>query len=394
MADILELALKAKIPFISIQTDDLVNVEYVLQSIAKQKVAKYSTKLTDLGDFLYFTRKDEHADPDIYKFFVKKEKQLVFINCKPNNLFFDTGILKVPDTLIIKYLNDILEQDQVSDILKTVKGLSLKVCDEVCMLTQARVGHISPAEVRRTRSSIHYTEQGLYPVDTEVDYYKIPEELSEWLKINTKYFLGKAHKKLVPRGILFDGHPGTGKTMGAKAIANTWKIPLYRLDVSTVLNKYLGESEARMWRILSQVEKEAPCVLLIDEVEKIFFSGGEGSTGTTERLLSMLLFWLQEHNEQIFTVMTTNKIGKIPPELYRPGRIDRVFKINKLQYEEAVDFAKDIMKNVMGVVVNNVRLEAIKKSILETGKPEFAHSEICELVYMQVKTNDWVTFLN
>ncbi|MGZ7154090.1 AAA family ATPase, partial [Streptococcus pyogenes] len=73
---------------------------------------------------------------------------------------------------------------------------------------------------------------------------------------------------MVPRGLLLDGPPGTGKTMAAKFIAQKWNVPLFRVDVATTLSRYVGESELRFQQNLAQVSNEAPCIALFDEIEK------------------------------------------------------------------------------------------------------------------------------
>jgi SpoVK/Ycf46/Vps4 family AAA+-type ATPase len=71
-------------------------------------------------------------------------------------------------------------------------------------------------------------------------------------------------EKLVPRGLLLAGDPGTGKSMASMVLAKHWDIPLFRLDVSASLNRWLGESESRIARNLSLIEQNAPCVFLLD----------------------------------------------------------------------------------------------------------------------------------
>jgi SpoVK/Ycf46/Vps4 family AAA+-type ATPase len=126
--------------------------------------------------------------------------------------------------------------------------------------------------------------------------------------------------RLRPRGLLLSGKPGTGKTMGAKRIASRLNVPLMRLDLGIVMSKYVGESEANLATALARVEEAQPCVMLIDEVEKLFH--GEDESGVTQNLLAGLLWWMQEHRAAVLTIMTTNDMKKLPPELIRPGRID------------------------------------------------------------------------
>ncbi len=132
-----------------------------------------------------------------------------------------------------------------------------------------------------------------------------------------------------PRGVLLVGVPGCGKSLSAKAIAATWQLPLYRLDLSNIHGQYLGQSEGRLKEALSTADRVAPCVLWIDEIEK-GLAGASGSSdgGTSTRLLGHFLYWLQEGRARVFVVSTANDIGRLPPELFRRGRFDELFFVD------------------------------------------------------------------
>jgi SpoVK/Ycf46/Vps4 family AAA+-type ATPase len=112
---------------------------------------------------------------------------------------------------------------------------------------------------------------------------------------------------------------------------------------------------------LARIEHEEPAVLLIDEVEKVFNQGhGSVDGGTTTTMMSQLLWWLAEHNSRILTVMTTNNVKAIPPELYREGRIDEVMYFGGLDESEAFPFVASVLQTfgvkddaVMDAIVNH-----------------------------------------
>lgn len=138
----------------------------------------------------------------------------------------------------------------------------------------------------------------------------------------------------------------TGKTLAAKHIASTFKVPLYRLDLGAMMGKYVGESEANLNSALAQVDQVEPCVVVFDEVEKIFQS--QGDSGVTSRLLSQLLWWLQEHKTKVFTVMTTNNLGIIPEELHREGRIDATMQFLGIESKaEGYEFARGALDSML-----------------------------------------------
>lgn len=71
-----------------------------------------------------------------------------------------------------------------------------------------------------------------------------------------------------PKGMLLVGVPGCGKSLSAKAVAQEWMLPLYRLDMSSIMGMYVGQSESRLREALEMADRVAPCVLWIDEIEK------------------------------------------------------------------------------------------------------------------------------
>ena len=132
-----------------------------------------------------------------------------------------------------------------------------------------------------------------------------------------------------PRGILLLGVPGCGKSLSAKAVAREWALPLLRLEVSRIYNKYVGETERNLHRAMRSAERIAPAVLWIDEIEKAFaIEGGSDDGGLSLRLLGTFLSWLQEREQPVFVVATANDIERLPPELVRKGRFDEVFFVD------------------------------------------------------------------
>lgn len=385
------LALKAKLPIIGIQTDDLLNVIAILQSIAERKVVPFpATMQTPLkSDSLYFTETLDDITVDNSKRLIDQEAQLVIINPeKTSPLIFDAGTLPTPDSFILTYLESFVDKDDLPKVMLVLRGLSLKSTSEIVQLTMARTGSVHPSEIRRTRMMLGGSVPGLHTLDTDYDFYSMPEALKAWIDLNDKYFLAEnVPLKLVPRGVMFEGPPGVGKSMASKVLARHWSVPLFRLDISTSLNRMLGESESRVARSLANVERDSPCVLLVDEVEKLF---GDPEGGTTMRIMSQLLWWLQDHKARVLTVMTTNKLSLIPPELYRPGRIDKVIQIKLLTLFEAEVFASRVYSSLMGEKPTDRRRKFMRDALVGSKKSEFSNSEVAELVFDIVKAKNWI----
>jgi hypothetical protein len=129
------------------------------------------------------------------------------------------------------------------------------------------------------------------------------------------------------KGILLLGVQGSGKSLAAKAVAGVWQRPLLRLDMGSLYNKFIGETEKNLRHALELADLMAPCVLWIDEIEKSL--GGNGNDeGTSQRILGTLLTWMAERKSEVFLVATANNIQALPPELMRKGRMDEIFFVD------------------------------------------------------------------
>ena len=130
-----------------------------------------------------------------------------------------------------------------------------------------------------------------------------------------------------PKGMLLAGVPGCGKSLVAKAVSAAWGVPLLRLDVGRIFNKYTGESENNVRAAIQTAEAIAPCVLWVDEIEK-GMSYGESDNGTSARIFATFLTWMQEKDAPVFVMATANDISRLPPEMLRKGRFDEVFFVD------------------------------------------------------------------
>jgi ATPase family associated with various cellular activities (AAA) len=156
--------------------------------------------------------------------------------------------------------------------------------------------------------------------------------LKAWLEKRRNAFTPEAKQFGVeaPRGILLLGVQGCGKSLAAKAVAKAWGRPLLRLEPGRLFDKFVGESEKNLDLALATAERMAPCVLMIDEIEKGFASvvSSESDGGLSRRILGRLLGWMQEREAPVFLVATCNQITALPPELMRKGRFDEIFFID------------------------------------------------------------------
>lgn len=159
------------------------------------------------------------------------------------------------------------------------------------------------------------------------------ENLKIWISKRAKCFSPEARAFGVesPKGIALIGPPGTGKTASAKAIASVLGHVLVKLDVGSIFNSLVGESEKRIRGALKMVEAMAPCILFIDEIDKAFAGqaggGGGGDSGVGSRVLGTILTWMQDTKAPVFMVVTANRTQNLPSEFLRKGRLDEVFSV-------------------------------------------------------------------
>ncbi len=153
--------------------------------------------------------------------------------------------------------------------------------------------------------------------------------LKAWLEQRRSAFRGDetaAHLDS-PKGIVLLGVQGCGKSLAAKATAGIFGVPLLRLDLGAIYDKYHGETERKLRESLHTADVMSPCVLWIDEIEK-GIAGRGGETGTSQRVLGTFLTWIAENKCKVFVVATANNIDALPPELVRKGRFDEIFFVD------------------------------------------------------------------
>ena len=135
-----------------------------------------------------------------------------------------------------------------------------------------------------------------------------------------------------PKGVIILGVQGCGKSLCARAIAGEWGIPLVKFDTAAIYDKFIGETEKRIQKVFKVAEGLAPCVLWIDELEKIFAGSGADSAsadaGVSSRLLASFLSWMQDRKTPVFVAATCNNVSVLPPELIRKGRFDELFFVD------------------------------------------------------------------
>ena len=153
-------------------------------------------------------------------------------------------------------------------------------------------------------------------------------QLKVWLNQRKLAFSSNKPEKLdSPKGVLLIGVQGCGKSLAAKAAAGVFGVPLLRLDIGSLYNKYHGETEKNLRTSLQTAEIMSPCVLWIDEIEK-GLATGQGDSGISKRVLGTFLTWMAERDSDVLVVATANNITELRSELIRKGRFDEIFFVD------------------------------------------------------------------
>ncbi len=154
------------------------------------------------------------------------------------------------------------------------------------------------------------------------------EELSEivdFLKEPGKFTRVGAR---IPKGVLLEGIPGTGKTLLAKAVAGEAGVPFYSISGSDFVEMYVGVGASRVRDMFAEAKKNAPCIVFIDEIDAVARRRGTGMGGghdEREQTLNQLLVEMDGFgvNEGIIVMAATNRVDILDPAIMRPGRFDR-----------------------------------------------------------------------
>lgn len=137
----------------------------------------------------------------------------------------------------------------------------------------------------------------------------------------------------IPKGVLLEGAPGTGKTLLAKAIAGEANVPFFSISGSDFVEMFVGVGASRVRDLFAEAKKHAPCIIFIDEIDAVARRRGTGMGGghdEREQTLNQLLVEMDGFgvNEGIIVLAATNRVDILDPAILRPGRFDRKITVS------------------------------------------------------------------
>ena len=204
------------------------------------------------------------------------------------------------------------------------------------------------------------------------------EELREIIE-----FLREAQKfqKLggrIPKGVLLVGHPGTGKTLLARAVAGEANVPFFSISGSDFVEMFVGVGASRVRDLFEQGKKNAPCIIFIDEIDAVGRHRGAGLGGghdEREQTLNQLLVEMDgfESNEGVILMAATNRPDVLDPALLRPGRFDRRVVVNRPDVRGR--------EEILRVHTRKIPLaDDVDLTVLARGTPGFSGADLANMV--------------
>jgi hypothetical protein len=186
------------------------------------------------------------------------------------------------------------------------------------------------------------------------------EVLKKWLIERRELFFSREglSSEIVPKGLLLMGVSGCGKSLSARAVANVFDLPLYRIDMVEVFSAGMSNAERLFSDACRTMEEVSPAVVWFDEIENGISRHHQDNSGVLDRIFGFFLTWMQEKPAGLFVAATANRIDLLPAEMIRKGRFDQVFFIDLPDRDERLEIFK-IHLSHRGVDPSTLRLDLI-----------------------------------
>jgi transitional endoplasmic reticulum ATPase len=213
-------------------------------------------------------------------------------------------------------------ENQLASILPTPDHLQITMEDFLTALRE-----IEPTAIREfftERSTVRWHHVGgLAPIKEAL------MSIVDWpMKFPELFASGKVSP---PRGILFTGPSGTGKTLMAKALAGETGLNFISIGGPMIFSKWLGESEKALHNLFKKAKQSAPCILFFDEIDALIMARGfVTDSGAVERIASQFFNELDSLTDlsQVIVLGATNREDLLDPALMRTGRLDYILKFS------------------------------------------------------------------
>ena len=253
---------------------------------------------------------------------------------------------KIAKSVMLIPVNDSVTVDkEFTDFVKNrLKGLPITHGDEISVMILGnsidfKIGKTSPKHIVKIDRSTNLTISTEASVDRKVrvTYEEVGGLRHEIKAMREIVELPLKHPELFVRlgvephsGILLYGPPGCGKTLIAKVLASESEANMFSINGPEIMNKYYGETEAKLRDIFKEAKDNSPSIIFIDEIDAIAPKREEAYGDVEKRVVAQLLALMDGLNDRgnVIVLGATNRPESIDPALRRPGRFDREFEIS------------------------------------------------------------------
>ena len=253
---------------------------------------------------------------------------------------------KVAKSVLLMPVNDVVTVDkEFTDFVKNrLKGLPLSQGDEISVMILGnsmdfKINKVSPKGVVKIDRSttlniltetsvdrkVRVTYEEVGGLKSEI---KAMREIVELPLRHPELFIGLG---IEPHsGILLYGPPGCGKTLIAKVLASESEANMYSINGPEIMNKYYGETEARLREIFKEAKDNSPSIIFIDEIDAIAPKREEAYGDVEKRVVAQLLALMDGLTDRgnVIVIGASNRPESVDPALRRPGRFDREVEIS------------------------------------------------------------------
>ena len=253
---------------------------------------------------------------------------------------------KVAKSVILMPVNDVVTIDkEFTDFVKNrLKGFPLSHGDEISVMILGnsidfKINKVSPkggVKIDRSTNLTILTETAI-DRKVRVTYEEVGGLKSEIKAMREIVELPLRHPELFTglgiephSGILLYGPPGCGKTLIAKVLASESEANMYSINGPEIMNKYYGETEARLRDIFKEAKDNSPSIIFIDEIDAIAPKREEAYGDVEKRVVAQLLALMDGLTDRgnVIVLGATNRPDSVDPALRRPGRFDREVEIS------------------------------------------------------------------
>ena len=253
---------------------------------------------------------------------------------------------KVARSVVLLPVTDAVTVDkEFTDFVKNrLKGLPLSQGDEISVMILGnsidfKINKITPKTIVKIDRSTNLSILTESAVDKKprVTYEEVGGLRAEMKAMREIVELPLRHPELFGRlgvephsGILLYGPPGCGKTLIAKVLASESEANFYSINGPEIMNKYYGETEARLREIFKEAKDNSPSIIFIDEIDAIAPKREEAYGDVEKRVVAQLLALMDGLTERgnVIVLGATNRPESVDPALRRPGRFDREVEIS------------------------------------------------------------------